>query len=71
MIINNLDLVSIIVMPLETNPPLPVYWNTVLTGAISFQRLESISRRNPQVVYVLSIVNHPQFPPRNSLNIFW
>ncbi len=69
MIINDLDVVGITIMPLKTNTPLLVYSYTVLTGTISFQSFKSIAWRNPQVFCALGVVNHPQFSPRNLLNI--
>jgi hypothetical protein len=69
MIINDLDIVGIAIMPPETNTPLLVYSYTVLTGTTSFQSFKSVTRRNSQVFCALGVVNHPQFSPRNLLNI--
>jgi len=70
MIIDDFNIICIAVMPSKTNTPLLIYSDTVLARAISFQWFNSVSWWNPQITYILSVVNHPQFPPRNSLNIF-
>lgn len=50
MIVCNFDIVGVAIMPFKANSPLIVYPNTVLTFAVTMQWLESISRRNPQVL---------------------
>ena len=43
----------------------------MLTGALAFQRLEAIPRRNAQVIEPLCGVEHPELPPREGLNLAW
>lgn len=50
MIINDLDLVSVSINPPETDSPLIVDANAVLSGAISFQTFEAVAVRKSQVL---------------------
>ncbi len=50
MVINNFDISGISVFPFETESPLLVYPNAVLTFSISGQGFESVRRRNAEVI---------------------
>ena len=60
MIVNDLDLVRVTISPPKADPPLIVDANTVLTGAIAFQRLETVPRRHSEIVQRLGRVNGDQ-----------
>ena len=71
MIINNLNVICITFVPLEADTPLLIDPDAMLSNAIPLQRFKSVSRRNSQIVDILSIVNHPELPARNALNVLW
>jgi hypothetical protein len=57
--------------PSEANAPLIVDSYAVLALAVPIQRLEMISRRRPEVIQVLGIVQHSQLSPRGGLDVLW
>jgi len=50
MVVDDLDLVCIAPSPLKTDTPSLIDANAVLPNSIAHELLESISRRNPQVI---------------------
>src|SRR5262245_44513015 len=60
MIIGDFDLVGAISHPHKTNPPLIVEPDTMLSGSISFQLLQSVSGRCQQVFEIGGAVEHSQ-----------
>ncbi len=69
MIIHYLHIVSVIRLPIKTNSPLVIDADAVLPGAIAAKFLQTIRRRNAQIVNRLGIVYHPQFPQSDLLNV--
>jgi len=64
-----LDVLGLVICPVETDAPLVIDPNAVLTFPISFQLFKLIARRREQVAEILGIVKVDQFASRNPLNI--
>jgi hypothetical protein len=60
MVIDYLDSVHAILAPFEAYPPLFVDAYAMLALTSPFQRLQSIRRRNPQIVQCACVVDHDQ-----------
>lgn len=58
MVINDLDVVRVPVHPPETNAPLIINADTVLSGAVAAKLLEPVTRRNSQVIERTSTVDN-------------
>ena len=58
MIVNDPHFMSIPVFPPKTNPPLPIEANAELPFPIPREGLQTIGRRNPEIVQVLRMVYH-------------
>ncbi len=56
MVVSNLDVLSLALCPVETDAPLVIDADAVLTLPISFQFLKLITGRREQVAEILSIV---------------
>ncbi len=56
--VDDLHAKHITIFPLETNPPLIVDSDAVLTASLAAQRLQPISRRNPEVYERFCIIKH-------------
>jgi hypothetical protein len=69
MVIHDLDAVGIPILPEETNPPLIVDPNAVLTFAVTFQSLKAVGRRRLQIFKGTSPLKHPEFSKSHPLNI--
>ena len=50
MVINNFNVISVFIMPNETDAPLAVYPNAVLPLAVPFQGFESVGRWNQEIL---------------------
>ena len=50
MIIGNFDIERVTILEPETNPPLIVDADAVLSGAIAAQRLKAVRWRQPQII---------------------
>jgi hypothetical protein len=61
MIIRDLNIKRVATFPFETNPPLAVDSDTVLSFSVALQLFEAIHRRDSQVVDVERIIYHSQF----------
>lgn len=57
MVVNDLNILWPSCGPPKTDPSLLVDSNAVLTPSIAFQRLEPVSRRNPQLLKALRLPN--------------
>jgi hypothetical protein len=68
MIIHNLDLMCA-GFPSKANPPLIVNAEAILTGAPTFQRFQSVSRRHRHILQSNGRVQLQQLSPGRSLNI--
>lgn len=69
MIINNLNIVSVVILPFKTNPPLIVDTDAVLSGALADKFFKPVCGWNSQIVYCSSVIQHSQLPKRGLLNI--
>lgn len=65
MIVDDFNIVGITVTPNETNPPLVIDANGMLTFAIAVQRFQPVTGRGAKVRKRLSVVNLGQFPVPN------
>jgi len=62
MIINDFHVMSISFYPFKTDAPLVIDADTVLSFAIASQTLQSVCRRDAQIVQILRVVEHTQLP---------
>jgi hypothetical protein len=69
MVIDNFDLVRIRVLPDETDAPLVINADTVLSGSFAFQAFEPISRRHPQILKTFRAVKTEQLAQGSPLNV--
>ena len=69
MIIDDFDIVGMAVPPDETNPPLSIDADTVLTSAISLQSFQLIPRRDHQIFQSFGCMQIAQATPGDHLNI--
>jgi hypothetical protein len=60
MIIDDFDLVRIPFVPDETDAPLVVDADTVLSSPFSLQRFQSVTRRHPQILKAFRAVKNKQ-----------
>jgi hypothetical protein len=68
MIIDNFDVVSVTIAPYETDPPLVVNPNAVLTSAAATELFQVLAQRNPQVLQRLLVVQHRELATRGVLD---
>lgn len=68
MVVHDLDIVSVLSPPSETQPPLIVDADTVLSFSGSLERLEPVGGRNGQIDQILGIVEHPELSPGDLLD---
>jgi hypothetical protein len=68
MIIHDLDIVRITLSPGKADPPLVIDTNTVLSPPITFQCLQPISRRDPQITERCGTVENQKLPSRSPFN---
>ena len=66
-VVDNFHVERFTVSPHETDPPLLVDPDTMLTLPISFQRLQPVSRRHPQIVQAARLIEIQQFSPGRPL----
>ena len=71
MVIDNLYLFGVAVAPDETDTPLLVDADTLLSFSIPFQGLEAVRRWNTKIIQRLGVVEHTQLAPGYLLNISW
>lgn len=69
MVINDLDVISFVIAPLETNPPLVVDADAILARSIAFEFLKAISWGSEQILKIFSIIEIDQFATSGALNI--
>jgi len=65
MIIDDFNEFRATIAPLETDTPLIIDPDAVLTATIALQRLQSIARRQPQIAQVSRRVKISELPPRD------
>ena len=68
MVIDNLDRISIAASPSETDTPLIIDPDTVLSLSCSFQRLKPVGWRHTEIFQQPRIVQHSEFSARDSLD---
>src|SRR3954471_17035659 len=66
-VVDNFHLVRILVPPAEAQPPLVVDADAMLAGAVTWQLLQAIARRYPEIVQVLRGVKNKKLPKRGTL----
>lgn len=69
-IVRYLDFMSVAVLPLETDAPLIVDSDAMLSFAISLQFLQVVRGRNLQVVQVFGVVDHAKLTKGHLLNVY-
>ena len=50
MVVDDLDIKGIAIFPLETDPPLPIDADAVLSGPVTVQRLKVVAGRHTKVI---------------------
>lgn len=68
MVVNDLHLLWSGVCPYEADAPLVIDSDAVLSGTITFQRLESVSWREPKILQRLGGANLTKLSQRRRLN---
>jgi hypothetical protein len=71
MIIRDLNIKRVRTFPFETNPPLIIDSNTILSYPVTASFFESIRWWNSQVVDIDGIVDHTEFSQSHLLNVRW
>jgi hypothetical protein len=69
MVINDFDIIRITALPDETDTPLLVYPDAVLTFPVMMQGLQMVGRRNSQGLNRTGSIQHQKFDYRSSLNV--
>ena len=68
MVVDDLDITCVAVPPFETDPPLLIDANAVLSLPASRQRFKPVGRRNPQIINGGAAIQHPQLAEGNLLD---
>jgi hypothetical protein len=68
MVIDDFNVMHIPLNPFEAYPPLIVDADAVLTGAVTLERFQAISRRNPQIFEPGSAGQKFELSPRHALD---
>jgi hypothetical protein len=68
-VVNDFDIISISFSPPETDAPLVIDADAVLTVSIPRQLFKSVRWWAPQIFDTMSIVQHTQFPQCGQLDI--
>ncbi len=71
MVVDNLYVAYVSVLPLETDPPLTIDSNTVLSPPITFKLLQTIRWWNFQIINDGCCIKHSQLTPSTLLNFRW
>ena len=69
-VISNLNVECITGAPAETDPPLVVHTHAVLSGSVSDELLEPVSRRYSQIVQAFNCIKHEQLSSGKLLDIW-
>ena len=69
MVINDLNRLGITISPHETDAPLIIDPDTVLSLPRAFQRLKPVGWWNPEVLKKMRIVQHSEFSARDCLDV--
>jgi hypothetical protein len=57
------------IFPEETDTPLVVYADAVLTGAVALEQFEAIAWRNAEIFDATALVDHTKFSQCDVLNV--
>jgi hypothetical protein len=68
-VVHDLDFPCFTLAPPETNPPLIVDADAMLTASITVQGFEAVAWRNPKVVKLLCRVDGKKFGSRTALDL--
>jgi len=68
-IVDDLDLVSVTILPAEADTPLIVDPNAVLAGAPAFELLEPIAGRNAEILKPFCCVDEPQLSKHDPMKV--
>src|SRR3954447_483473 len=68
-VVDDLDLVSVPIAPLEADPPLVVDTDAVLARPLAAQALQPVPRGDLEILKSLGVVQHPKLPTRHLLNV--
>ncbi len=71
MVVHNFDFRCVPVEPIETDSPLVIDANGMLSLAIAFEFFQPISRGRPKVEQSMRIIDHSQFPQGRGLDFPW
>jgi hypothetical protein len=55
--------------PAETNTPLLIHANTVLSRTVTLELFESVSRRDSEIAEDGGRIQHPEFPKGHALDV--
>jgi hypothetical protein len=69
MVVDNLNVVGVTLSPPETDPPLLVDSDAVLSQAASAQRLDVVAGRNPKILKRLRAIQHEKLAESSALKI--
>lgn len=71
MIVDDLNVISILYAPNEANPPLLVHPDRMLQGSIALKFLQPIARNSPEFVQTFCRMNRKKLLQSASLDIAW
>ena len=69
MVVDNLNVHGIAINPLETDSPLIIDANAILSRPVAPKLLQMIGRRHAKVVQPDGIIDHPQLAQRSLLDV--
>ena len=68
-VVDDLDVPCRTLAPGETDPPLIVYADTVLSASVAVQGFEAVARLNPKIVKLLCRVDGEKLCSRTALDL--
>ena len=71
MIINDFHVVGVSFCPFKADAPLIVNADAVLSFAVASQSFQSVGRRDAQIIQILCVIEHTQFPQGSLLDVRW
>ncbi len=69
MVVDDLNVESIMSFPPKADAPLIVDSNAMLSDAFPLQGFQSVPRRCPKIVNLVCIVQHSEFPASDALDV--
>jgi hypothetical protein len=69
MVVHDFDCECIAILPVETDPPLVIDEDAVLTRPVASKHLKAIGRRDSQIIHCDSAIQHAQLAEGYLLNI--